>query len=63
MAHIRPIFCAPGGGMTLQRIPEMLDVYGHDVIFLVGGGLHRHGPDLVENTRYFSQMVSQFVAS
>jgi ribulose-bisphosphate carboxylase large chain len=63
MEHIRSIYCAPGGGMTLQRIPEMLDVYGNDVIFLVGGGLHRHSPDLVENSRYFLQLVSQFAPS
>ncbi len=49
--------------MTLQRVPEMLEVYGNDVIFLVGGGLHRHGPDLIENSRYFSQLVSQFAPS
>jgi ribulose-bisphosphate carboxylase large chain len=59
MGHLRISYCAPGGGMSLQRIPEMLEVYGSDVIFLVGGGLHRHGPDLVENSRYFLQLVSQ----
>jgi ribulose-bisphosphate carboxylase large chain len=57
MGHIKPIFPAPGGGMTISRVPEMLEVYGRDVIFLVGGGLHKQGPDLVENGRYFHRLV------
>jgi ribulose-bisphosphate carboxylase large chain len=59
MGPLKPIFPAPGGGMSLQRIPEMLEVYGREVIFLIGGGLHQHGPDLVENCRYFRQMVAK----
>ncbi|HWI62575.1 MAG TPA: RuBisCO large subunit C-terminal-like domain-containing protein, partial [Symbiobacteriaceae bacterium] len=47
MGEIKPIFPTPGGGMTLERIPELLEVYGRDVVFLVGGGLFKQGPDLV----------------
>lgn len=57
LAHLRPIFPAPGGGMTLARVPEMLELYGREVIFLIGGGLHQRGPDLVDNCRYFRQVV------
>jgi ribulose-bisphosphate carboxylase large chain len=57
LAHLQPIFPAPGGGMTLARVPEMLELYGREVIFLIGGGLHQRGPDLVENCRYFRQVV------
>lgn len=60
MGHIKSIFPAPGGGMEFDRIPEMLQVYGQDVIFLIGGGLFRRGPDLVENSRYFRKMIEQF---
>lgn len=59
MAHIKPIFPTPGGGMSLARVPEMLEIYGRDVIFLIGGGLHKRGPDLVENCRYFRRLVEQ----
>lgn len=59
MAHIQPIFPAPGGGMSLARVPEMRELYGRDVIFLIGGGLHHHGPDLVENSRYFRRIVEE----
>lgn len=59
MGHLKPIFPAPGGGMAMERVPEMLEVYGKDVIFLMGGGLHKHSPDLVENCRYFRQLVER----
>jgi len=59
MAHLKPIFPAPGGGMSLERVPEMLDLYGRDVVFLIGGGLHRHGPDLVQSSRHFRQLVER----
>jgi ribulose-bisphosphate carboxylase large chain len=57
MGNIKTIFPAPGGGMSLDRVPEMLATYGRDLIFLIGGGLFKHGPDLVENCRYFRKMV------
>jgi ribulose-bisphosphate carboxylase large chain len=30
---------APAGGMTLERVPEMLDFYGPDTMLLIGGAL------------------------
>lgn len=61
MDHIKPIFPTPGGGMGLDRIADMHQVYGTDVIYLIGGGLHRAGPDLVENSRRFNALVSQLM--
>jgi ribulose-bisphosphate carboxylase large chain len=57
MGHIQPVFPTPGGGMTIDRIPEMLDVYGKDLIFLMGGGLHRIKPTLEESSAYFRNLV------
>lgn len=57
MGHLSPIFPSPGGGMTIERIPEMLEVYGKDVVFLMGGGLHRISDNLVESSAYFRNMV------
>ena len=57
MGRIKSIFPAPGGGMSLARVPEMLETYGKDLIFLIGGGLFKHGPDLAENCRHFRKMV------
>ncbi len=58
MGDLRPILPMPGGGMTLQRIPELRAFYGDDVIFLVAGGLYGHSDDLVENARAFARLVS-----
>jgi ribulose-bisphosphate carboxylase large chain len=57
MGNIKTIFPAPGGGMNLERVPEMLATYGRDLIFLIGGGLFRHGQNLVENCRSFRKMA------
>ena len=38
---------------------ELVSVYERDVIFLIGGGLHRNGPDLAENGRYFRRLVEK----
>lgn len=45
--HLKPILPAPGGGMKLESVPAMRDVYGDDVIYLVGGALLREKSDLV----------------
>ncbi len=57
MGHLKTIFPAPGGGMSLARVPEMLETYGKDLIFLIGGGLFQHGPDLLDNCRHFRSMI------
>jgi ribulose-bisphosphate carboxylase large chain len=58
MGHLKPIFPTPGGGMSLERAPEMLRFYGKDVILLIGGGLFQAGPDLAANCRDFLTMLS-----
>lgn len=57
MGVIKPIFPAPGGGMSLARVPEMVATYGREVILLIGGDLHRPGPNLAENARRFVDSV------
>ena len=57
MGHIKTIFPTPGGGMTLERVPEMLGLYGREVIFLIGGGLHQHDSDLATACRYLHDLV------
>lgn len=59
MGHYPPIFPAPGGGMTLDRIPDLLALYGEDVLFLMGGGLYGRSPDLADNARYFLSLVGR----
>lgn len=37
------ILPSPGGGMTLDRLPEMRAHYGQDCVYLLGGSLLRYG--------------------
>ena len=57
MGPIAPIFPAPGGGMTVERAADMLEVYGREFVLLIGAGLHRRGPDLARNARFFVDML------
>jgi ribulose-bisphosphate carboxylase large chain len=57
MRHLKPIFPAPGGGLTMEAMPRSQAVYGTDVVYLVGGGLHRHSKDLTQNVRYFLDLI------
>lgn len=57
MDQIKPILPTPGGGIRLKRVPELRALYGRDVIFLVGGGLYTHGPNLIDNALYFRRLV------
>ena len=47
----------PAGGMTVDRVPEMLDFYGQDVMLLIGGGLLSAGDKLTEQTTLFTDKV------
>jgi ribulose-bisphosphate carboxylase large chain len=38
---IAPALPAPGGGMTIDRAPELLAAYGPDTLFLIGADLRR----------------------
>lgn len=57
MGNLAPIFPTPGGGMSLERIPELKEFYGREVIFLMGGGLFQGGSDLASNCRRFLEMI------
>ena len=56
MGEFKPIFPAPGGGIKLETIPDLLSFYDRDVIFIMGGGLHEDHA-LIENSRKFREMV------
>jgi ribulose-bisphosphate carboxylase large chain len=60
LGALKPIFPAPAGGLTLARVGEVRQVYGRELVILVGGGLFKHGPDLVENCREFRRLAEQF---
>jgi len=56
---IRPSIPVPAGGMTLDRVPEMLDFYGPDVMLLIGGSLLAARERLTEETAAFTRAVAR----
>jgi len=54
----KPIFPAPGGGMKLDRLEELVAFYGRDVILLIGGDLHR-GESISGACRQFRETAEQ----
>jgi ribulose-bisphosphate carboxylase large chain len=57
---LRPCVPVPAGGMTRERVPEMLDFYGPDIMLLIGGALLEAGARLVEATAAFVAEVQRY---
>jgi ribulose-bisphosphate carboxylase large chain len=57
---LRATVPVPAGGMTRERVPEMLDFYGVDIMLLIGGALLEAGPRLVEATCGFVTEVRSY---
>ncbi len=59
MGNLKKTFPGPAGGMSIDGIPASYEVYKDNVAFLVGGGLFRHGSNLVDNCKYFKELVEK----
>jgi len=57
---LRPCVPVPAGGMTIARVPEMLEFYGADVILLIGGALLEAGTQLTEAAAAFVAEVHRY---
>ena len=58
LGNLKPMLVSPAGGMTLERIPEMIDMYGNDCALLIGGALSRGS--LANNAAQMSEMVRAY---
>ncbi len=58
LGSLKPITIAPAGGMTLERIPEMIDMYGKETALLIGGALSRG--NLADNAARMCEMVRSY---
>lgn len=59
-AHgLRPSLPVPAGGMTLARVPEMLDFYGAEAMLLIGGSLLAARERLTAKTAAFVRAVAR----
>lgn len=54
---LRDTVPVPAGGMTADRVPEMLQFYGRDVMLLIGGGLLAAGSRMADEAAKFQDVV------
>lgn len=58
-SSVRPTIPVPAGGMVPERVPEMLEFYGKDVMLLIGGGLLSAREKLTAETARFVEAVKR----
>jgi ribulose-bisphosphate carboxylase large chain len=58
-AGVKPCMPSPAGGMTLERVPELLDFYGPDTMLLIGGSLLSARGRLTEEAAAFAGRVAR----
>jgi ribulose-bisphosphate carboxylase large chain len=58
-AGLKPCMPSPAGGMTLERVPELLDFYGPDTMLLIGGSLLSAKDRLTEEASAFAARVAR----
>jgi ribulose-bisphosphate carboxylase large chain len=58
LGTLKPIFVSPAGGMNLERIPEMIKMYGNDSALLIGGALSRG--NLADNAARMCELVRAY---
>jgi len=61
-AGLRPSVPVPAGGMSRERVGEMLEFYGTDIMLLIGGGLLEARERLTEATAAFVAEVQAWKA-
>lgn len=57
--NVKPVLPVPAGGMSLDRVDEMIEGYGRDVMLLIGGGLLSAKEQLLERSRDFVEKVAR----
>ena len=57
--HLRPSLPVPAGGMSVERVPELIDFFRNETMLLVGGSLLSGGDALLDRTRAFTSMVAE----
>jgi ribulose-bisphosphate carboxylase large chain len=57
---LKPCVPVAAGGMATDRVPEMLDFYGADIMLLIGGGLLSARERLTDETAAFVNAVNAY---
>jgi ribulose-bisphosphate carboxylase large chain len=56
---VKPVLPVPAGGMTIERVDEMIEGYGPDTMLLIGGGLLAAKDQLLMKSREFVAAVKR----
>lgn len=56
---INPTFPVPGGGIDRNTLPEWVNIYGKDTVFLMGGSLYQHPDGLQLAAAEFQQTLQK----
>ncbi|MEZ5652626.1 MAG: RuBisCO large subunit C-terminal-like domain-containing protein [Burkholderiaceae bacterium] len=57
MAGLAPALPVPAGGMTVARIPEMIERFGHEQMLLIGGNLLEAPGEIATRAQRFVEAV------
>jgi ribulose-bisphosphate carboxylase large chain len=60
MGTLIPSFPSPDGGMSVDKVGEMIQAYGEDTVFLISGALIQYAPDMETSTRAFMDKIYQY---
>lgn len=55
--NFKPSLPSPAGGINLDSIPDLLDRYGTDIAYLVGGSLYNHEDGIEKATAEFLKLL------
>lgn len=55
----QPILPSPGGGMSVERMPELHGLYGEDCVYLLGGALLRYGDKIGDGIRAMKDVLDK----
>src|SRR4029434_6862868 len=59
MGRLKPMFPAPGSSIGPGQLIESRQIYGDDVVYVMGRGLYQRGADLVENASAYREMLEK----
>lgn len=57
IGQLKPMFPAPGSSIGPDQLIESRQIYGDDVVYVMGRGLYQRSADLVENARAYRRML------
>ena len=62
MGPLKGAFPSPAGGMTIEKVGNMVDAFGNDTALLIGGALLKYAPDPEVSARAFVTALEKAVA-